>query len=177
MMPKMPRMFGANITSMLMMVSRTRAMPTWRSQLKDFLGNAMCWIALRTCEKKRDFSHSSLRSKEEITPRYHVHWEARATNRQQTYREQHNRDGQRHGCEDGNSNAQDQSVVRVNPAVRVQQFRLHIAWRNIREIYINMKIHGSINLITHSRPTDSGSPPQDGARALCGGIRSFLNAE
>ena len=48
----------------------------------------------------------------------------------QTYREQHNRDGQRHSSEDGYTHTQDQSVIWVDPAVSVQQLRLHIVYRN-----------------------------------------------
>lgn len=40
-MPKMSRMLGANITSMLMNVSKMRAMMMWRIQLKDLEGNAI----------------------------------------------------------------------------------------------------------------------------------------
>lgn len=64
---------------------------------------------------------------EDIIPQHHIYCETHGTNQQQTYREQHNRDSQRHGREDGDSHTQDQSVERINPAVCVQQFRLHIA--------------------------------------------------
>lgn len=49
MMPKMPKILGANITSMLIKVSRMTAMAMCRSQWKDLVGNNMCWMALRTC--------------------------------------------------------------------------------------------------------------------------------
>lgn len=49
MMPKIPKMLGANITSMLMKLSRMIAMATWRSQLNALVGNSICWMALRTC--------------------------------------------------------------------------------------------------------------------------------
>lgn len=48
-MPKIPKMLGANITSMLMKLSRMTAMAMWRSQLKALVGNSICWMALRTC--------------------------------------------------------------------------------------------------------------------------------
>lgn len=44
----MSRMLGANITSMLMNVSRMRAMAMWRIQLKDLVGNIISCMALRT---------------------------------------------------------------------------------------------------------------------------------
>lgn len=47
--------------------------------------------------------------------------------RVRTYGEQDDGDGQRDGGEDGHSHAQDQSVVRVDAAVRVQQLRFHVA--------------------------------------------------
>lgn len=53
------------------------------------------------------------------------------TNLAQTHREEHDGDGQRHGGEDGHSHAQDQGVIRVDPAVGVQQLRLHFVWINI----------------------------------------------
>lgn len=53
MMPKMPKMFGAKITNMLMKVSRMRAMAMWRNQLKALVGNSICWMALRTCRHRR----------------------------------------------------------------------------------------------------------------------------
>lgn len=49
MMPKIPKMLGANMTSMLMKLSRTIAMAMWRSQLKALVGKSICWMALRTC--------------------------------------------------------------------------------------------------------------------------------
>lgn len=66
----------------------------------------------------------------ELIPQYHSNWALQGTNQQQTYREQYNRDGQGHSCEDSHSHTQDQSVIRVNPTVSVQQFRLYIVYRN-----------------------------------------------
>lgn len=48
-MPKIPKMLGAKITSMLTKLSRMIAMAMWRSQLKALVGNSICWMALRTC--------------------------------------------------------------------------------------------------------------------------------
>lgn len=45
--------------------------------------------------------------------------------RRQTYGKEHDGDGQRDGCEDGDPHAQDQRVVRVDPAVGVQKFRFN----------------------------------------------------
>lgn len=70
---------------------------------------------------------------EEIILQYHIHSASQGRNQQQTYREQHNRDSQRHSRKDGHSHTQDQSVVRINPVVSVQQFRLHIVYRNNRK--------------------------------------------
>lgn len=42
MIPKIPRMLGAKMTSRLMKVSSTKAMAMWRGQLKVLLGNAIC---------------------------------------------------------------------------------------------------------------------------------------
>lgn len=139
MMPKMPKMLGANITSMLMKVSRMRAMTVWRNQLKDLVGNNICWMALRTCGQTQTI----------IIPQCHFHWALQGTNQQHTYREQHDGDGQCYSCEDGHSHTQDQSVIRVNPAVSVQQLRLHIVYRNIKKDsllikFSHVKIHSVI---------------------------------
>ena len=48
MMPKMPRMLGAKMTSKLMQVSRQTAIAMWRGQLNVLLGNNICWRALLT---------------------------------------------------------------------------------------------------------------------------------
>ena len=50
----------------------------------------------------------------------------------QTYREQHNRDGQSDSGKDSHSHTKDQRVIRINPAICVQQFRLHLVCRNIK---------------------------------------------
>ncbi len=81
MMPKMPRMFGANITSMLMKVSRIRAMAMWRNQLKDLVGNNICWMARRTCGRKQAGGF-----KREIIPQYRIYWGRKSTNLQGTTR-------------------------------------------------------------------------------------------
>lgn len=128
MMPKMPRMFGANITSMLIKVSRIRAMAMWRNQLKDFVENNICWMALRTCRQKIQFRNSTTV----------VHWALQRLNKQRalTYREQHNGDSQCDSSKDSHSHTQDQSVIRINSVVGVQQFRLHLVCRNIkREVF------------------------------------------
>lgn len=70
----------------------------------------------------------------EIIPQHHFHGAVQETDQHQTYREQHNRDGQRYSCEDGQSHTQDQSVIRVNPAVSVQEFWLHLVCRNTKNI-------------------------------------------
>lgn len=48
----------------------------------------------------------------------------------QAYRKEHDGDGQCDGCEDGDPHAQDQRVVRVDPAVGVQQFGFHAVCRD-----------------------------------------------
>lgn len=53
--------------------------------------------------------------------------------RRRTYRKEHDGDSQRHGCEDGDSHAQDQRIIRVNPAVSVQKFWLHAVCKKCKE--------------------------------------------
>lgn len=45
--------------------------------------------------------------------------------RRRAYRKEHDGDSQCDGCEDGDSHAQDQRVVRVDPAISVQKFWFH----------------------------------------------------
>lgn len=85
-----------------------------------------------------------------MIPQYHIHRALQRASQQQTHREQHDRDGQCYSCEDGHSHTQDQSVIRVDPAVSVQQFRLHIAYRDIKKKYLINKVFSlSSNAFSH----------------------------
>lgn len=116
MMPKIPKMLGAKITNKLIRVSRVRAMAMWRSQLKALVGNSICRMALRTCS--HGANHRSEASR-------HDGGFSGGGDARRAYGEEHDGDGQRDGGEDGDSHAQDQRVVRVNPAVSVQKFWFH----------------------------------------------------
>lgn len=49
-----------------------------------------------------------------------------------THREEHNGHGERDCGEHGHTHTQDQGVVGVDPAVGMQQLRLHFVWRESR---------------------------------------------
>lgn len=66
MTPKMPRMFGAKMTSKLMRVRRVTAMAMWRGHQKVLFAKNNCWIALLTWEKI--LNNKALKSDTEILP-------------------------------------------------------------------------------------------------------------
>lgn len=66
MIPKMPRMFGAKMTSKLMRVRRVTAIAMWRGHQKVLFGKNSCWMALLTWEKTS--KGKALKSDTEILP-------------------------------------------------------------------------------------------------------------
>lgn len=68
-------------------------MAMWRNQLKDFVENNICWMALRTCRDKPEFRNKMT---EENIKRINKQ-------RAATYREQHNGDSQCDSNKDSHS--------------------------------------------------------------------------
>lgn len=64
----------------------------------------------------------------------------------ETYGEQHDGDGECDGGEDSHTHTQDQSVVRINAAVSVKQFWLHVACRNTFRNVVHIHVYSYIHI-------------------------------